>query len=61
MGALEYTIKMITDAAPQQPGFQTKPLYILLNLVIPIIIGILLTWITKLMEKGLTLLLGERR
>jgi hypothetical protein len=61
MGALGDAIKMVIDAAPQQPGVQTNLLYILFNLAIPITLGFLLTWITKLLEKGLTLLLGERR
>lgn len=61
MGPLGDTIKMVVDTAPQQPGIQTNILYILFNLAIPITLGILLTWITKLIEKGLTLLLGERR
>lgn len=61
MGALEYVIKMAVDAAPQHPGFQTQPLYILLNLAIPIMLGIVLAWITRFIEKGLTRLLGEKR
>jgi hypothetical protein len=61
MGPLEDAIKMIINAAPQQPGVQTNILYILFNLAIPVTLGILLTWITKLLEKGLNLLLGERR
>jgi hypothetical protein len=61
MGPLGDAIKMVIDAAPHQPGVQTNLLYILFNLAIPITLGFLLTWITKLLEKGLTLLLGERR
>jgi hypothetical protein len=61
MGALENIIKIAVDAAPQHPGFQTQPLYIVLNLTIPIIIGIGLAWITRFIEKGLTRLLGEKR
>jgi hypothetical protein len=61
MGALEYVIKIAVDAAPQHPGFQTQPLYILLNLAIPIMLGIGLAWITRLIEKGLNRLLGEKR
>ena len=60
MGVLEYVLKTATDAAPEHPGFQTQPLYILLNLAIPIILGLLLASITKLIEKGLTRFLGER-
>ena len=61
MGILEYVLKTATDAAPQHPGFQTQPMYILLNLAIPILLGILLASVTKLLEKGLTRLLGEKR
>jgi len=60
MGVLEYVLKTATDAAPENPGFQTQPMYILLNLAIPIILGILLASINKLIEKGLTRFLGER-
>ena len=61
MGAIETLIKMITDAAPQKPGLQIPPLYILFNLALPVLIGIPLAWITKLIEKGLTRLLGDKR
>jgi hypothetical protein len=61
MGVLEYLIKMALDAAPQHPGFQTQILYILLNLALPIMLGIVLAWITRFMEKGLLRLLGEKR
>ncbi len=61
MGVLEYLIKMAVDAAPQRPGFQTRTLYILINLALPILLGIVLAWITRVMEKGLLRLLGEKR
>ncbi|MGC1404296.1 MAG: hypothetical protein WA974_15365 [Thermodesulfobacteriota bacterium] len=61
MEALETLIKMATEAAPQKTGFQIQPLYVVLNLAIPLLLGIPLAWITKLIEKGLTRLLGERR
>lgn len=61
MGVLESLLKIVTDAAPERPGFQASPLYILLNLVVPLILGILLTWITQLIEKGLVHFFGERR
>ena len=60
MGVLEYLIKTALDAAPQHPGFQAHPLYILLNLAIPIILGIVLAWITRFIEKGVNRLLGEK-
>jgi hypothetical protein len=61
MGIIEYVLKTAADAAPEHPGFQTQPMYIILNLAIPIILGILLASVTKLIEKGLTRLLGDRR
>ena len=61
MGVLEYLIKMAVDAAPRHPGFQTQIPYILLNLALPIMLGIVLAWITRFMEKGLLRLLGEKR
>jgi hypothetical protein len=60
MGVMEYLIKTAVDAAPQHPGFQAQPLYILLNLTIPLILGIGLAWITRFLEKGLNRLLGEK-
>ncbi len=61
MESLEYLIKIAIDAAPQKSGFQIQPLYVLLNLTIPILLGILLNWINRLIEKGWVHLLGERR
>ncbi|MBA4392960.1 MAG: hypothetical protein C0407_05355 [Desulfobacca sp.] len=61
MGVLEFLLKIVTDAAPQRPGFQTSPWYILLNLAVPLILGILLSWITQFIEKGLVHFFGERR
>jgi hypothetical protein len=61
MGLLEEAIKAVISAAPQRPGNQISTLYLLLNVVLPIILGVLLTWVTKLIEKGLTLLLGGKR
>lgn len=61
MGALEYVIKLAVEAAPHHPGFQTQPLYMVLNLTLPILLGMGLAWITRFMEKGLARLLGEKR
>ena len=61
MGALEYLIKSAVDAAPHHPGFQTHPLYIVLNLTLPVLLGMVLAWITRYIEKGLNRLLGEKR
>jgi hypothetical protein len=61
MGVLEYVIKTAINAAPQHPGFEDPALYLILNLTVPIGIGIGMTWITRLLEKGLIRLLGEKR
>jgi len=61
MGPLEVVINSVIGTAPKQPGVQTSFLYILFNLAIPIFLGIILVWITKFIEKGLTLLLGNNR
>ena len=61
MKALETLIRMVTDAAPQTPGLQMDPRYILLNLALPILLGFPLAWTTKLLEKALNRLLGEKR
>jgi hypothetical protein len=61
MGVLEYLTKLAVDAAPHHPGFQTHPLYVVLNLTLPVLLGIVLAWITRFMEKGLARLLGEKR
>ncbi len=60
MGVLEYVINLAVDAAPHHPGFQTQPLYIVLNLILPILLGIILAWITRFIGKGLTRLLGGK-
>jgi hypothetical protein len=61
MGVLDYILKTAIDAAPQHPGFQAQSLYIIFNLVSPLILGILLARVTKLIEKGLNQLLGNKR
>jgi hypothetical protein len=61
MGVLETLIKTIIEAAPRYPGFQPPFLYLLMNLVLPVLLGMVLAWVTKLMEKGLIRLLGEKR
>ena len=61
MGALEYLIKFAVDSAPHHPGFQTHPVYLFLNLTLPLFLGLVLAWVTRLMEKGLNRLMGEKR
>jgi len=58
---LDFILKAAVDAAPQHPGFQAQSLYIIFNLVSPLVLGILLAWVTKLIEKGMNHLLGNKR
>jgi hypothetical protein len=61
MGFFEYMISTAVKAAPQHPGFENQVLYLVLNLTVPIVLGIGLTWITRLIEKSLIRLLGDKR
>ena len=58
---MDFILKAAVDAAPQHPGFQAQSLYIIFNLVSPLVLGILLAWVTKLIEKGMNHLLGNKR
>jgi hypothetical protein len=61
MGVLDFILKAAIDAAPQHPGFQAQSLYIVFNLITPLVLGIILAWVTKLIEKGMNHLLGNKR
>ena len=61
MGVLDFILKAAINAAPQQPGFQAQSLYIVFNLISPLILGVVLAWVTKLVEKGMNHLLGNKR
>jgi hypothetical protein len=61
MDVLDFILKAAIDAAPQQPGFQAQSLYIIFNLISPLVLGILLAWVTRLIEKGMNHLLGNKR
>ena len=61
MDVLGVVLKLAMDAAPKHPGFQIFPMYVFLNLACPVLLGIILSWITKPIEKGLSRLMGERR
>jgi hypothetical protein len=61
MDVLDFILKAAIDADPQHPGFQAQSRYIIFNLFCPLILGILLAWVTKLIEKGMNHLLGNKR
>jgi len=61
MGVLDFILKAAINAAPQQPGFQAQSLYIVFNLISPLILGVVLAWVTKLVEKGMYHLLGNKQ
>jgi hypothetical protein len=53
MSLFEYLLTVATDADPMERGFQAKPMYIFLNMVVPVILGILLGGLLKMIEKML--------
>lgn len=55
MRFIEYLIGIASDGLPTQKGFQSRPLYIFLNIAIPVLIGLLMGWIIKLVEKFLVI------
>ncbi|OGQ00086.1 MAG: hypothetical protein A2Z51_02740 [Deltaproteobacteria bacterium RBG_19FT_COMBO_52_11] len=55
MRFIEYLIGIASDGLPTQKGFQSQPLYIFLNIAIPVLIGLLMGWIIKLVEKFLVI------
>jgi len=44
---------MAADADPMGRGFQAQPRYIFLNIAVPVVLGILLGALTKVIEKML--------
>jgi len=55
MKFIEYLIGIASDALPTQKGFQAQPMYIFLNIAIPVFIGVLMGWIIKFVEKVLVM------
>jgi hypothetical protein len=53
MRFLEYLLRIAADADPIKRGFQAKLMYIFLNIVVPVILGILLGSLMKIIEKML--------
>jgi hypothetical protein len=58
---IDNLLKLIIDAAPTHSGWRPSYSYLLMNLFLPVLLGLILAWVTKLIEKGLTGLLGEKR
>jgi hypothetical protein len=48
--------KLASDGDPRQPGFQAQGWYLLINLILPILVGVILTgpvkWIEKIFSTG---------
>ena len=61
MGLWETLLTSAVKADPSHSGFQARPIYILLNLVLPLAAGILLVWVTRGLDKILTRMFRERR
>jgi hypothetical protein len=53
MSPFEYLLRLAVDADPIKRGFQAKPMYIFFNIVVPVILGILLGSLMKIIEKML--------
>jgi len=58
-GILEYVIHLAGDADPLQKGFQAQPGYIFFNIVVPILLGGLLSRITGPIEWFVGRLIGK--
>ena len=55
MRLIEYLIGIASDGLPTPKGFQPQPMYIFLNIAVPVFIGLLMGWIIKLIEKFLVI------
>jgi len=53
MSPFESLLRMAADADPMGRGFQAQPRYIFLNIAVPVVLGILLGALTKVIEKML--------
>ena len=56
MDFLPLLAKLASDGDPRQPGFQAQGLYLLINLILPILTGVILIvpvkWIEKIFIRG---------
>ncbi len=53
MRSFEYLLRIAVDADPMKRGFQAQPLYLFLSIAVPVILGILLGSLMKIIEKML--------
>jgi hypothetical protein len=51
MGSLEYLWRMGGGADPGQREFHADPLYLILNLAVPLLLGVLLGTVIKIVER----------
>ncbi len=51
MRSFEYLLRIAADADPMKRGFQAEPMYLFLNIAVPVILGILLGSLIKIIEK----------
>ena len=61
MDLINTLLKLILDAAPLHPGWRPPFSCLLMNLFLPVLLGLILAWVTRLVEKGLISLLGGKR
>ena len=54
-------LALLLHAAPSAPGRETPLPYLLLNLFLPLLLGTILAWLTRWLEKGLLRLMREKR
>ena len=51
MGSLESWLKIAANADPLQRGFQAQPMYIFLNIAVPAILGVIVGFLSKILER----------
>lgn len=61
MTLLEDLILIVLQNSPAIPGRDAPPLYGLLNLLLPLVFGAVLAWVTHRLEKILLRLIREKR
>jgi hypothetical protein len=61
MRSFEYLWRMGSDADPGQRGFHADPLYLLLNLAVPLLLGVLLGTVIKIVERMVRMKRGKRK
>lgn len=53
MGFLAYISHVSADALPDAPGFQAHPLYLALSVLAPLVFGLLVSQILRILEMAL--------